>query len=278
MTCCVVIVNWNSGKRLRSCVESLMTAPTEMEVVVVDNASSDDSMTAIDEFRNRLNFVRNSTNRGFAAGVNQGFASTSAPHVLILNPDVRATAVSIASLDSFLESHARAAAIGGYVNAKYLPRRIATPGSLIREDLGLGNPSSTNPSGVVRVEQPAAAALMVRRDAFDEVGGFDERFVPAWYEDVDFCRRLIAAGWEIYFDPSVRFEHEGGYSAESLGPRAFAEAYYRNQLRYAEKHFAASSRLALRLSLAAGMVLRTVARPGNAGAYLNVMTGALGRW
>ena len=128
------------------------------------------------------------------------------------------------------------------------------------------------------VDQPAAAALMVRRAAFDAIGGFDESFFPAWYEDVDFCRRLKTLGWEIYFAPGATFEHAGGYSAEALGPQAFAEAYYRNQLRYVQKHFTRSGQVAARISIVVGMLARMAARPGKAGAYTAVIRGALGGW
>src|SRR6185295_2582221 len=114
----------------------------------------------------------------------------------------------------------------------YLPRQLPTATSLIRENLGLAKrPQLGTTNDPYEVEQPAAAALLVRRSAYEEVGGFDSRFYPAWYEDVDFCKRMKAAGWRIYFDPTAQFTHEGGYSAKALGKSAFATAYYRNQLR-----------------------------------------------
>ena len=119
---------------------------------------------------------------------------------------------------------------------------------------------------------------MVRRDAYDEAGGFDEQFFPAWYEDVDFCFRLKAAGWEIYFAPEAVFLHEGGYSAEAMGPEEFAGAYYRNQLRYARKHLGPAGAALVRGSIAAGMIGRMIGRPGHAPAYGKVLIGALWGW
>ena len=113
----------------------------------------------------------------------------------------------------------------------------------------------------VAVDQPAAAALLIRRDAFEEVGGFDEQFYPAWYEDVDFCRRIKAQGWDIYFAPKAGFLHEGGYSAEALGPERFVKSYYSNQIRYAHKHFGRAGSAAVRASIVAGMMARIVGRP-----------------
>src|SRR4030095_9871586 len=138
---------------------------------------------------------------------------------------------SIEILERVLDQHTRTGAVGGYVNDKYLPRYLATPWTVIRENCGF-------PVGVMStelVEQPAAAALLFRRDAFVGAGGFDERFFPAWYEDVDFCRSLRNKGWEIRFARDAHFIHEGGYSARALGGN-FVAAYYRNQLRYIRKH------------------------------------------
>ena len=97
---------------------------------------------------------------------------------------------------------------------------------------------------------------LVRRDAFDDAGGFDERFYPAWYEDVDFCAVLHQKGWEIYFASSAAFPHEGGYSADALGSGNFLRFYYRNQLRYAQKHFSRWGVVAVRMAIAAGMLGR----------------------
>ena len=277
MTTSVAIVNWNSGGLLRSCVQSVLTTAPDAEVIVIDNASKDNSVELIAEFRDRVDIVQNSVNRGFAGAVNQAFQQSSAPYVLILNPDVRVTPGAIELLESFMNGNPQTGAAGGYVNDKYLPRDFPTATAVARENLGFRKNQSYG-HAPVPVDQPAAAALMVRRDAYDQVGGFDEQFFPAWYEDVDFCQRLKAQGWAIYFVPEAKFQHDGGYTAELLGARAFAEAYYRNQLRYAKKHFARTGRLSVRASIAAGMIARLIARPANARAYAGVLRGVLGGW
>src|SRR5213594_2266484 len=87
MTSTVAIINWNSGRLLRPCVESLLATTTGSEILVVDNASEDASLESVRGFQNRVHFVRNSVNRGFAAAVNQAFHATSSSYVLVLNPD-----------------------------------------------------------------------------------------------------------------------------------------------------------------------------------------------
>jgi GT2 family glycosyltransferase len=118
----------------------------------------------------------------------------------------------------------------------------------------------------------------VRREAYAAVGGFDERFVPAWYEDVDFCRSLSLAGWEVHFSREAEFVHEGGYSARALGSTAFASAYYRNQLRYIDKHFGAVAGALVRVSIVVGMTGRMMKTPSRSDACWAVISGALGGW
>jgi N-acetylglucosaminyl-diphospho-decaprenol L-rhamnosyltransferase len=110
------------------------------------------------------------------------------------------------------------------------------------------------------VEQAAAAALAVRRDAFVRVGGFDERYVPAWYEDVDLCSRLADEGTILYL-PEASVRHRGGSSASRLGYARFLPLFYRNALRYRREHYGLGARAVYRGLLAAGMALRLTVLP-----------------
>ena len=274
----VTIINWNSGIRLKTCIESLLETAPSAEILVVDNASEDDSLELAHGFRNQVHFVSNSVNRGLAAAINQAFNTTSNEHVLVLNPDIRVLPGAVVILEDFLKANPRTGAVGGYVNEKYLPRRFPTVGALVRENLALRKITGDHnpplqPGNAIAVDQPAAAALMVRRDAYESIGGFDEQFYPAWYEDVDFCQRLKKEGWDIYFVPKAEFLHEGGYSAGALGAEKFANAYYRNQMRYAKKHFGPAGVGVVRASIAVGMIGRMIGRPRQAAAYGKVLAG-----
>jgi GT2 family glycosyltransferase len=119
--------------------------------------------------------------------------------------------------------------------------------------------------------------MLVRREAYDQVKGFDDRFFPAWYEDVDFCNRLQAAGWKVCFDRQAQFVHEGGYSAEILGASDFLTAYYRNQIRYVNKYFSASAGL-VRLSIAARIAARWIRARSRVSGCSRMITGALWDW
>ena len=108
---------------------------------------------------------------------------------------------------------------------------------------------------------------MVRREAYEAVGGFDEQFHPAWYEDVDFSKALVKYGWEAYFEPAASFEHDGGYSLDAMGPERFMTAYYTNQFRYARKHLGTSSVPGLKAALLVGVVARSLVHPSRFGGY-----------
>ena len=125
----------------------------------------------------------------------------------------------------------------------------------------------------------------MRKSVFQHLGGFDSRFVPAWFEDVDLCARLIREGKILYW-PDARFRHRGGVSSAALGYARFLPIFYRNALRYRRLHYGRAARLLYRPLLAAGMLLRLAALPirprvprprkESARAYLSTLAVALG--
>jgi GT2 family glycosyltransferase len=135
------------------------------------------------------------------------------------------------------------------------------------------------------VEQPAGAALLVRRAAFQGAGGFDPSFQPAWFEDVDLCARLLESGWKLRYVPAARAAHVGGVSMRALAYRDFLPLYTRNLFRYLRRHAAPSVRALSRGAVAAGALLRLLLlavtrgdheRGDAAAAYVRVLRGLLG--
>jgi|SRR5437867_4210731 len=278
MSSTAAIINWNSGDLLRTCIESIV-ATTSVKILVIDNASRDSSLDCTVEFRDRANVIRLNENRGFAGGVNQAFRWTSTPYVLILNPDVQVLPGAIQLLEQFMHEYPRAAAAGGYIGEKYLPRPFPTTRSLILENIGVQHLTiAPLQPGPARVDQVAAAAMMIRRQAYEEAGEFDEHFYPAWYEDVDYCHRLTHCGWQVYFVAAAEFIHMGGYSTGALGNGNFLRAYYRNQIFYARKHLGPMDAALVRASAAVGTLGRMIGRPHQAGAYAKAFIGVLKEW
>jgi GT2 family glycosyltransferase len=276
----VAVINWNSGDLLRKCVESLLETTTNTKILVIDNTSNDGSIDFLSDYYDRVQLIVTGDNLGFAGGVNKAFEFSFTPYVLILNPDVQALPGAVQLLEEFMESHPWAGAAGGYVGEKYLPKPFPTVGTLVRDNLGLGflngaADGSPLPLEPIQVDQPAAAALMIRTEAYLQTR-FDEQFFPAWYEDVDFCLRMKEwIGWKIFFVPASEFIHTGGYSADGPRRETFLRAYYRNQVRFAQKHFGLLGTIAVRVSVAAGAIGRMFGTPGQAIAYGKVLIGAL---
>jgi N-acetylglucosaminyl-diphospho-decaprenol L-rhamnosyltransferase len=273
----VLVVSWQSGAWLERCLRSI--DPAEAEIIVADNASTDGSAARAAAVAPHARVLALPRNLGFAAGVNAARRAATAPRLLILNPDAAATPGAIGRLATALDAADEiGAAAGRLVGADGTPqrgfnvRRLPTLASLAADLLLLdhlwpGNPASAryyardlDPDAPADVEQPAAACLMVRADLFDRLGGFDEAFWPAWWEDVDFCRRLGAAGYRIRYAPDAVFVHEGGTSVGALGPEAFSRAYAANRRRYVRKHHGAAAALAIGTLAAIGGGLRRVTR------------------
>ena len=268
--CRVVVVNWNSGGRLVRCIDSI---PPECETVVVDNGS-DDSLSF--PVHPGIRVLRNRSNLGFAAAANKGAEGCSRRYLLFLNPDITfADSGSADAMLQLLEQTPDAAAATGRLESLETAGAGRTAGSLVRplptlasamadvlfvDELleRLRTAEGTNLEGPAEIEQAPGACLLIRTEVFQRIGGFDVAFYPAWFEDVDLCRRLRDLGLRILLEPRSLFFHEGGYSLERLGRTEFNRIFYGNMIRYFRKHH----------GLAASAVLRAAVLFGNAGRRL----------
>lgn len=265
-----VVVTYNSEREIGPCLRSL--AEFE-EVVVVDNDSKDGTCEAVAGLGGAVRLIRNTANRGFAAAVNQGFAGTSSPLVLIANPDIdlrEGLEELIAAFDDPKVGAAGGKLVSpsGGVQEGFNVRGLPTPAALAFEVLGLNRLWPSNPvnrryrqigcnANEARcVEQPAGAFLMVRREVWQRVGGLDERFFPVWFEDVDFCWRILSAGFRIRYVPRAWAEHEGAHSIKALPVHLRQRAWYLNLLRFSDKHFSPAARRAVRFCVYAGLFFR----------------------
>lgn len=266
----VAIVSWNSAAHLSAAVRSV---PPGVPVVVVDNASSDGSPEAARKAGARV--IEPGRNLGFGPACNLA-AREGAPSetILFLNPDAAledgaaSLAALLAALDADAAVVAAAPRLTGDGQEAFQLRRLPRLGAILREALLVDRLFPDN-AGLRRdryldrardeafdVEQPAAAALLVRRAAFEGAGGFDPAFRPAWFEDVDLCARLLARGGRIRYVPSARATHVGGVAMDALSWRDFRPLYVRNQLRYLARHAAFPIRAAAWAATLAGAFLR----------------------
>ena len=270
----VIIVNYNSGSHLADCLTSLDASLTGLtwHAVVVDNASTDGSDRAAERM-DRVQLVRLQSNTGFAAAANRGARMSDARLLLFLNPDCRVTPRFVDPLLSELESHTCCGAVAPLVinedgspqgNARGDPTmmtglfgRSSTLSRLFpsapwarrnvvhRRGLPEGQTSAS-------VDWVSGSCVLVRREAFDEVDGFDERYFLYW-EDADLCRRLRNAGWEIRIRADARVVHVGARSSHTVKPLAI-RAFHRSAYLYYATHIS-PSRWNPRRWLAAGLLL-----------------------
>lgn len=252
----VVIVNWNSGDLLRECIASfagVSRAGFELSnVIVVDNASVDGSADGLENIGVPLVRIANTTNVGFAAACNQGARVGHAEHVLFLNPDTRLFHSSLAEVVRFLEDHAatKVAVCGvqlldgrgqiarSCVRFPTISRQIAhffglqyiAPRVFPRELMTEWDHSISRV-----VDQVMGAFFWVRRERFDELGGFDERFF-VYYEELDFCLRAASLNWTTYYLASAQVYHKGGGTTSRVRATALF-LFLRSRALFGYKHF-----------------------------------------
>ena len=302
----ILIVTWNSARWIDRCLASIPAAcgDLEHEIIVYDNASFDDTLQIIGGREDLL--IRSDSNDGFGAAMNRAFARSRGKYIFLLNPDCELEPGALKLVHDFLDTHPNAAAAAplladddGGSQREFQLRRLPTLRSFAAEIFAVGRffPRATarhryralDLTHPQRVEQPAGAALMIRREVFEEIGPLDEQFAPAWFEDVDYCARLAAAGKEVWVVPAAAARHFGGASLEHLSFATFQELWYRNLWRYGQKWLSKGEAEALRWTIIAGMALRVVAaligaahrdvgRVRAARAYAGVLRKAFHRW
>jgi N-acetylglucosaminyl-diphospho-decaprenol L-rhamnosyltransferase len=223
-------------------------------IVVVDHGDGTSAKIAA---RAGATSVANPTNPGFGAGQNHGITRTATPYVLLCNPDAEIVAPAVLAGADYLEAHPRVGAVQGVVvnrstgapersqgvalrpvhllgralGARRLLRRAAVR-RLVRRSAALRDHAERVPHGPVEVEALAATVLLVRREAFDSVGGFDTRYF-LYGEDLDLCRRLRRAGWTLTSLPVVWAVHQSGGSADSPASRELH--WWRGTMEYAAR-------------------------------------------
>ena len=240
----VLIVNYNAGEWLARCIARLCAdGAEEPRVVVVDNGSTDSSLQALDEIG--LTIDRLGRNTGFAAGVNRAASQATREFLLILNPDCLIEPATLARLVDELDRHPDCALVSGKVldtdgkEQRGSRRRLPTPRRVIAEMLRLGGEridcaEVAPPESSVEVEAVSGACMLVRREAFERLGGMDEGY-PLHFEDLDLFARLRETGWTLRWVPDVEIVHAGGRSSATR-PVAVLWARHRGLWRYLARH------------------------------------------
>jgi N-acetylglucosaminyl-diphospho-decaprenol L-rhamnosyltransferase len=225
----VIVVNYNTEGYLERCIGSVYASAGEvaMEVVVVDNASTDGSADLASAKYAGVSLIRNAQNRGFAAAVNQGIRATKAPFMFLLNPDAEISWGTLERLLKVARDRPRAGALGVlvrdpqgsiYPSARKVPTLVEAVGHAFLHPFRPDNRfsraytmSEWDRSSEREVDWVSGSSMLLRRAALDQVGLLDERYF-LYAEDVDICTRLRRNGWSVIFTPELQIVHVGGVS------------------------------------------------------------------
>jgi N-acetylglucosaminyl-diphospho-decaprenol L-rhamnosyltransferase len=262
----VSLVNTNSRELLLACLESLQG--TEVEVVVLDNASEDGSAAAVRERFPSVRVIEQRHRAGFGANHNTVIRATTGRYVFVLNEDTTSEDWGFERMVSHLDTNPRVAALG--------PRLVYPDGRLQASAWRFPSPATTvfglltlGRAGILQsggnetrdVDWAMAAALLVRREALDEIGLFDEEFF-IYSEETDLARRLRRAGWRTQYFPEVTVVHHESQFSAGIPERRINEMW-RGRHRYWRKHHSAAGARVAAVSMGAQYALRGLLRAGD---------------
>ncbi|MCG6877934.1 MAG: glycosyltransferase family 2 protein [Deltaproteobacteria bacterium] len=241
-----VIVNWNTRDLLLRCLKSIFDTTEELrfEVWLVDNASTDGSVTAAEKAYPTIRILKNRRNLGFAAANNLAFAGMRGRYAVLINTDARLKKGAIEALFTFMEETPKAAmACGQLLNedgskqnsiaAFPTPLSLISNETLLRALFPRKYPGKRKHYAVpIAVDSCIGACIMVRKSVMDTVGFLDERYF-FFMEETDWAYRMKLAGWKIYFVPSAEIFHAQG---KTVGSGVSARIlFYRSRYQFFEK-------------------------------------------
>ncbi|MFH1146439.1 MAG: glycosyltransferase family 2 protein [Pseudomonadota bacterium] len=242
----IVIVNWNTRDLLRDCLNSIQETVGDIacEVIVVDNASGDQSVAMLEKEFPEVRVIRNSENRGFGAANNQAFAVMNGRYALLLNTDTILVAGAVQQLFSFMEANPEAGMACGQLLNRDGTRQnsIAKFPNLLTLVLNVPlleylfpkyYPSKRYKRKIpVQVDSGIGACLIIRKRAIDQAGGFDERYF-FFFEETDLALQMHLQGWKVYHVPSAFIYHLQG---KSIGRNVRSRIeFYRSRYQFFRK-------------------------------------------
>ena len=235
----IIIVNWKSADFLRKCLKSIFANASGLsfEILVVDNASFDGSAELVEREFPGVRFLQSTENLGFAGANNLGVRHSRGRALLFLNPDTEILVSALQTLCFFLDSNLDAGLVGAKLLNSDLTVQVtcikAFP-SILNQTIDSQHLKTTFPTWPIwgmkplfvpdlefsEVEVVSGACMLVRRDLFEEVGGFSTDYFM-YSEDVDLCHKVKQAAWRVYYAATATIIHHGGKSAASQAKQNF---------------------------------------------------------
>jgi GT2 family glycosyltransferase len=237
----IVIVSYNCHDALSQCLSALTMRDDCPPIIVVDNASVDDTIVMVPRDFSNVQLIKNAENLGFAVACNQGIRACTTAFILFLNPDTLLMQVELEKLLAAISARPNVGACGPRilnVDGSLQPscRRFPTLGAITSDELGLGRlfphsrifatyrMSGWKHDETCEVDQLMGSCLLLRRAALDHCSLLDERFF-LYFEEVDLCWRLWQAGWHVLFVADATVTHLGGQSSKTDRSRAISYRY-----------------------------------------------------
>ena len=254
----IVIVNYGTYELTKNTVNSIFeySYPFDVEVIVVDNASVDDSLSKLkDYFKDKVKFIASKENNGFAAGNNQALKIIDSKYILLLNSDTVVWENTLEDIYSYMEKNSDVGACGcqvlledntldkacrrSFPNVKNsFFRLFHIPTSSEDDNYNLDD---LDDDGVYEIDCLTGAFIFTRKKVLDEIGFLDETFFM-YGEDIDLCYRIKEAGWKIVYYGKDKITHFKGASSKKQRPKLIYE-FYRAMYIYYKKHHSGESNI-----------------------------------
>lgn len=250
----IIIVSWNVRELLERCLESVkaeidrMGATYQVETIVVENASADGTAEMVKRGFPWVRLIETAVNLGFARANNLAQRASRSDYYLFLNPDTELANGSLMGLLNFLKENPTVAAVGpALLNPDGTLQNSSYPTPTLGREIWrlmhldrIRNHSQYpleqwRDSGPREVDVVQGACLMVRTEAMDQIGSFDERYF-IYTEEVDLCHRLRQGGWKVYWQPSLSVIHHGGQSTRQASSKMFLHLYG-SKILFFRKHY-----------------------------------------
>jgi GT2 family glycosyltransferase len=263
----IIILNWNTADLLADCLASVQAyAPPDTEVIVVDNASTDNSVEMVQTQFPHMTLITQTENVGFSKGNNIGLAAANGRYLLCLNPDTQLHPGAIEPLPTWMEENPQVGIAG--------PTLWNPDGSLQRSTAPLPTlwieflrqtmlyrlaPTRAQRQMFRNERQPVGvvtgAALCLRRACYAQIGGFDPQ-IFMFYEDTDLCKRAWDAGWEVWFAPTPGITHVKAAASNRFARARTLIESQKSAIYYFQKHHGRSAIFWLRLITLCGATMR----------------------
>ncbi len=257
-----ILVNYRSARETLEAVSSLLETAGDLplQVLVVENQSGGSDREILEkELPNEAELLPSPENLGFAGGITLAVPKVRGKYILLLNPDTRLLPGTLSALVDFMEKQKDAGAVGPLLvgedgRIQGGGRKLPTPGLLLGKELGFRTLEEEipDPPRPFQTGWVVGACMLIRKEAYEEVGGMDTSYF-LYFEETDLCRRLAAAGWGVWCHPLARCVHAHGTSSERTGEdllgKDIARFFLPSQRRYLAKFHGKGAALAVEAAL-----------------------------